>query len=152
MDLGGFGHLRCPSVRLPLPAACIITHAHATVCCTSRRRSSLDHSIERAYTASFAALWTLLLRSWSFFLVSPPFHHIRRNPRKPVLSAFPSSTLTFDWLSELSPAFHHRRHPFPRQNSYNQLPLSFRFYVPLPCIDSDICHHPSQHHEFDIMK
>lgn len=111
----------------------------------------LDHSIECAYTASFAALWTLLLRSCSFSWSPLPFT-IHGGPRGNPPPQHFRLQLLLPYRFELSsPALHHRRHPFLAKTRIINYQFRFGFYVPLPCIYSDICHHPS-HHEFDFMK
>lgn len=88
----------------------------------------LDHSIECAYTASFAALCTLLWRSCSFSCFPLPFTILGEARGNPHPQHFRLQLLLpYRSLELSSPALHHRRHPFPRQNPYNQLPVSFRF-------------------------
>lgn len=63
-----------------------------------------------------------------FLLVSLPFTihgEARGNPHPQHFRL--QLLLPYRSLELSSPALHHRRLPFPRQNPYNQLPVSFRF-------------------------
>lgn len=110
----------------------------------------LDHSIECAYTASFAASCTLLLRSCSFSS-SPSLSPYTAKPAEIHISVF-NSYFRIGLLSSLLQHCTIDDTLFHAKTRIINYQFRFGFYVPLPCIYSDICHHPSQHHEFDFMK
>lgn len=113
----------------------------------------LDHSIECAYTASFAALCTLLWRSCSFSS-SPSLSPYTAKPAEIhtlSISVF-NSYFRIGLLSSLLQHCTIDDTLFHAKTRIINYQFRFGFYVPLPCIYSDICHHPSQHHEFDFLK